>query len=97
MRNRRSPRTEQPLRTQARMPRLTHALRGIAEQVREDHTEHAGEVGGTTIGAMVFHAAGRHFDGDDRALAEDIAARVAAKVIRIFDPNPAAEVGRVPA
>jgi len=36
------------------------------------------EVGGKTIGAMIFHAAGRHFDGDDRALAEEIAARVAA-------------------
>jgi signal transduction histidine kinase len=36
------------------------------------------EVGGTAIGAMMFHAAGRHYDADDRALAEDIAARVAA-------------------
>jgi signal transduction histidine kinase len=36
------------------------------------------EVGGTTIGAMAFHATGRHFNAGDRALAEDIAARVAA-------------------
>ncbi len=36
------------------------------------------EVGGTTIGAMALHATGRHFTADDRALAEDIAARVAA-------------------
>lgn len=36
------------------------------------------EVGGSTIGAMVFYATGRRFDADDRALAEDIAARVAA-------------------
>jgi signal transduction histidine kinase len=35
-------------------------------------------VGGTTIGAMAFHATGRHFDADDRAIAEDVAARVAA-------------------
>jgi signal transduction histidine kinase len=33
---------------------------------------------GTTIGAMAFHAAGRHFDTEDRALAEDIAARLGA-------------------
>jgi signal transduction histidine kinase len=36
------------------------------------------EVGGTTIGVMSLHAAGRHFGLEDRALAEDIAARVAA-------------------
>jgi signal transduction histidine kinase len=36
------------------------------------------EVGGTTIGAMAFHATARHFNADDRALAEDIASRVAA-------------------
>ncbi len=36
------------------------------------------EVGGTTIGTMIFYAVGRHFDADDRALAEDIACRVAA-------------------
>ena len=36
------------------------------------------EVGGTTIGTMTLHATGRHFNADDRALAEDIGARIAA-------------------
>lgn len=35
-------------------------------------------VGGNTFGAMVVYSSTRHFDADDRALAEDIAARVAA-------------------
>jgi len=36
------------------------------------------EVGGTTMGALMLHDSGRHFDASDRALAEDVAARVAA-------------------